>query len=123
MTQLKLLGCKGFINAIAKKKGITLNSAGSLSSLAGQNDGRKLKLPGEKPMPGDIVIVSRKGGGHIGIFLGMSPDGNPIIIGGNQGKGVVSIKEEKRSVVSINRLVSKDEEQKNKEYMEKNKTT
>ena len=119
--------CKWFVNAIAKKNWINLNSAWSLSSRAWEWDWRKLSLPWEKPMPGDLVIVERKWltsawtpGGHIWIFIWTSPSWNPIIIWWNQWKWEVSIKEEKRPIISINRVVSKEEETKNKKHMEKN---
>jgi len=38
--------------------------------------------------PGDIVVLSRGRGGHIGVLKGYDGRGNPIIISGNHGRSV-----------------------------------
>ncbi len=107
--------CKWFTNACAKEAGISLASAGSLYSRAWANDWEKRRIPWEKPLPGDIVIVERAGSagwapaGHIWIFVWMSPNWKPIIVWWNQGwsrewGGWVTISEERRPIVSINNV-------------------
>lgn len=46
--------------------------------------GRKLS----KPAYGCVVVMSRKGGGHVGFCVGKDQSGNIMILGGNQGNGV-----------------------------------
>lgn len=38
--------------------------------------------------PGDIVVLSRGRGGHVGVLKGYDGRGNPIIISGNHGRSV-----------------------------------
>lgn len=40
------------------------------------------------PVEGCIVTFTRSGGGHVGMVLGKSADGNIVVIGGNQGNKV-----------------------------------
>ena len=103
--------CKGFVNAVMKNAWISLNSAWSLAARSWVMDWRKLKIPQEQPKPGDLVIVERKWtttswtpGWHIWIFIWMSAEGKPIMIGWNQWNRV-SIKVERRPIISINRVV------------------
>jgi uncharacterized protein (TIGR02594 family) len=37
---------------------------------------------------GAIAVMSRRGGGHVGIVSGIDASGNPIIISGNHGHRV-----------------------------------
>jgi len=43
-----------------------------------------------KPQRGDIAVLSRKGGGHVGYFVGWAPNGKAILISGNSRGGKVS---------------------------------
>jgi len=38
-----------------------------------------------------IAVLTRKGGGHVGIVTGVDRNGNPILIAGNNGKRKVGI--------------------------------
>lgn len=40
------------------------------------------------PVPGCVVIFERQGGGHVGFVLGVTPEGNLMVLGGNQGNRV-----------------------------------
>jgi uncharacterized protein (TIGR02594 family) len=40
------------------------------------------------PKPGDIVVLRRRGGGHVGYFMNRDAAGRPIIISGNHGHRV-----------------------------------
>ena len=43
------------------------------------------------PQYGAIAVMTRKGGGHVGIVTGVDRNGNPILIAGNNGKRKVGI--------------------------------
>ena len=40
------------------------------------------------PELGCIVVFERKGGGHVGFVVGRTPNGNLLVLGGNQGDKV-----------------------------------
>jgi len=40
------------------------------------------------PEVGAIAVMSRRGGGHVGVVSGIDANGNPIIISGNHGHRV-----------------------------------
>lgn len=40
------------------------------------------------PIQGCVVVFSRKGGGHVGLVVGETPEGNLLVLGGNQGDAV-----------------------------------
>lgn len=40
------------------------------------------------PQVGAIAVMSRRGGGHVGVVSGIDDKGNPIIISGNHGHRV-----------------------------------
>ena len=44
------------------------------------------------PRTGCIVVFSRQGGGHVGLIVGSTENGNYLVLGGNQGD-TVSIRE------------------------------
>jgi uncharacterized protein (TIGR02594 family) len=44
------------------------------------------RIPG--PQVGAIAVMSRRGGGHVGIITGIDASGNPIMISGNNGNRV-----------------------------------
>lgn len=77
---------------LGKRKGWTYQSPWARSGLS-------LGTWTDTPGPGDLIIVKRDKGDHIGFYIGQSESGNPVIIGWNQGeKGEVSIKEETRPI-------------------------
>lgn len=77
---------------IGKRKGWTYQSPWARSGLG-------LGTWTDTPAPGDLIIVKRDKGDHIGFYIGQSESKNPVIIGWNQGeKGEVSIKEETRPI-------------------------
>lgn len=41
-----------------------------------------------EPRVGSLVVLTRKGGGHVGVVSGVTPDGNPIVISGNHNNRV-----------------------------------
>lgn len=48
-----------------------------------------LSLPHTSGNVGDLAVMGRHGGGHVGIVSGFDSGGNPIIVSGNAGGGVV----------------------------------
>lgn len=48
-----------------------------------------LALPRTSGNVGDIAVLGRRGGGHVGIVSGFDSQGNPIIVSGNAGGGIV----------------------------------
>ena len=47
-----------------------------------------LRFPRTSPEIGAIAILSRKGGGHVGVVSGFDTRGNPVLISGNHGHRV-----------------------------------
>jgi uncharacterized protein (TIGR02594 family) len=45
-------------------------------------------LPRTRPRVGAIAVLSRRGGGHVGVVSGFDGRGNPILISGNDGRKV-----------------------------------
>lgn len=86
--------CMSFVQHVLKK---THNP--NYKATAWAKDGLSLWKPTDSPQIGDLLIVERWDGWHIGFFLWFSDSGNPIIIWGNQGSGEVSVKEETRPIL------------------------
>jgi uncharacterized protein (TIGR02594 family) len=40
------------------------------------------------PQVGAIAVLTRRGGGHVGVVSGVDPNGNPIIVSGNHNRTV-----------------------------------
>lgn len=45
-------------------------------------------VPLERPAHGCVVVFGRDGGGHVGLCVGRSGNGDLLILGGNQGNAV-----------------------------------
>jgi uncharacterized protein (TIGR02594 family) len=45
-----------------------------------------LQLPRTSGRVGDIAVMGRRGGGHVGVVSGFDAKGNPIIVSGNAGR-------------------------------------
>lgn len=86
--------CMSFVQDVLKE---THNP--NYKATAWAKDGLGLWKPTNNPQIGDLLIVERWDGWHIGFFLWFSDSGNPIILGWNQGDGEVSVKEETRPVL------------------------
>ncbi len=85
--------CSAFINYVIKTAGH--RGTNSLSARSWTRWGRRTS----SPRPGDIVVFSRRRGGHVGIFLGFS--GNRVrVIGGNQSNSVSVKSYPRRRVIS-----------------------
>lgn len=42
-------------------------------------------IPLAEPVVGAVVVFTRDGGGHVGFVVGKAPNGNLMVLGGNQG--------------------------------------
>ncbi len=73
--------CADFMNLVEKKVG--RKGTGSRSSRSYLAYGK----PVSSPQPGDIVVLYRPGGGHVGYFMGWK-DGKIELISGNHGRKV-----------------------------------
>lgn len=75
--------CSSFVNACMESVGI--KGTGSKVARSWLNWGIKTE-----PRPGCVVVFQRGTGwqGHVGFLLGVSPAGNLIVLGGNQGNSV-----------------------------------
>lgn len=75
------LWCADFMNLVERRAG--REGAGSRMAMAYLGYGTRVS----KPQPGDIVVLSRKGGGHVGYFVGWE-DGKIVVLSGNHGRKV-----------------------------------
>ncbi len=73
--------CADFMNLVEKKVG--RDGTGSRSSKSYLGYGKAVS----SPKPGDIVVLYRPGGGHVGYFMGWK-DGQIELISGNHGRKV-----------------------------------
>jgi uncharacterized protein (TIGR02594 family) len=73
------LWCARFMNFVLERTG--RNGTGSDLAMSFAHYGRRLS----EPQPGAIAVLSRRGGGHVGVVSGIDARGNPIIISGNHG--------------------------------------
>lgn len=71
------LWCADFVNLVLRKEGRA--GTGSRVAASFAHYGR----PISGPQVGAIAVMSRRGGGHVGIVSGIDASGNPIIISGN----------------------------------------
>lgn len=74
--------CAAFAGAMLERTGIRSTRFESAKSYLSWGD----KL--DAPVPGCIVVFTRKGGGHVGFVVGKRPNGDLLVLGGNQGDAV-----------------------------------
>jgi len=95
--------CSTFVNWVAKKAGLQMS--GKPNARSWLNVGTKVT----SPEPGDVVVFWRESPeswkGHVGFFLGVSPDLKRVYcIGGNQGNRVSVSAYRMETVLSFQRL-------------------
>ena len=73
------LWCARFMNYVLKATGHT----GTNSDMAASFAHYGTRVSG--PQVGAIAVMSRRGGGHVGVVSGVDASGNPIVISGNNG--------------------------------------
>ena len=71
------LWCARFMNMVLARTGHRGTGSDMASSFASYGH----RVPG--PEVGAIAVMSRRGGGHVGIITGTDAHGNPIMISGN----------------------------------------
>jgi uncharacterized protein (TIGR02594 family) len=76
-TSRRSLWCGAFMNFVLERTGL----AGTGSDLAKSFASLGRRVSG--PQVGAIAVMSRRGGGHVGVVSGVDEAGNPIIISGN----------------------------------------
>jgi uncharacterized protein (TIGR02594 family) len=83
-TKMRRLWCANFVGMVEKKAG--RRGSGSNFARSYATYGKRVA----KPQPGDIAVMARKGGGHVGYFVGWAPNGKAILISGNSRGGKVA---------------------------------
>ena len=83
-TGLKELWCGAFVDLVLKRLGY--KGGGNLASAYARYGTR---VPG--PQIGAIAVMTRVGGGHVGIVSGFDSKGRPIIISGNHQRRVAEV--------------------------------
>jgi uncharacterized protein (TIGR02594 family) len=73
----RTLWCATFMNWALAKAGY--EGTGSDVARSFERFGQKIA----KPVIGAIAVLTRRGGGHVGIVTGVTEDGNPILVSGN----------------------------------------
>jgi uncharacterized protein (TIGR02594 family) len=76
------LWCARFMNMVLQRTGHRGTGSDMASSFASYGH----RISG--PQVGAIAVMSRRGGGHVGIITGVDANGNPIMISGNNGNRV-----------------------------------
>jgi uncharacterized protein (TIGR02594 family) len=79
------LWCARFVNFVLDRVGQPGTGSDAAKSFALY--GRRIS----GPQYGAIAVLTRKGGGHVGIVTGVDRNGNPILIAGNNGRRQVGI--------------------------------
>ena len=96
--------CAGWANAILTKAGY--QNTGSLMAKSYLKYGKKVT----KPKKGDILVFNRRGGGHVGFYMGtVKKDGIKYfkVISGNSSNKVTIRLYKARSVIGIRRPVKR----------------
>jgi uncharacterized protein (TIGR02594 family) len=76
------LWCARFMNMVLQHEGYRGTGSDMARSFASYGQ----RVSG--PQVGAIAVMSRRGGGHVGIISGIDAQGNPIMISGNNGNRV-----------------------------------
>jgi uncharacterized protein (TIGR02594 family) len=76
------LWCARFMNMVLQKTGY--HGTGSDMARSFASYGRRVS----GPQVGAIAVMTRRGGGHVGVVSGVDADGDPIIVSGNNGNAV-----------------------------------
>jgi uncharacterized protein (TIGR02594 family) len=76
------LWCARFMNMVLERSG----HSGTGSDMARSFASYGQRVSG--PQIGAIAVMSRRGGGHVGVVSGIDASGNPILVSGNNGNRV-----------------------------------
>lgn len=85
--------CAAYVGAMFERNGIRSTRFEGAASYATWGD----KL--DKPVYGCVAVGKRTGGGHVGFVVGITADGDPILLGGNQGDSVSVARYPKANIV------------------------
>lgn len=80
-TGRRSLWCGAFMDMVLKRTGY--RGGGNLA-LGYAKYGHRVS----GPQVGAIAVITRRGGGHVGVVSGIDPNGNPIIVSGNHNNTV-----------------------------------
>ena len=81
-TGRRSLWCARFMNMVLEKAGFRGTGSDMARSFASYGQ----RVSG--PQVGAIAVMSRRGGGHVGVVSGIDSGGNPIVVSGNSGNRV-----------------------------------
>jgi len=81
-TDRRSLWCARFMNMVLQRSG----HKGTGSDMARSFASYGQRVSG--PQVGAIAVMSRRGGGHVGVVSGVDANGNPIVVSGNHGHRV-----------------------------------
>jgi uncharacterized protein (TIGR02594 family) len=81
-TSRATLWCARFMNMVLRDLGYRGTGSDAASSFASYGQ----RVSG--PQVGAIAVMSRHGGGHVGVVSGIDAQGNPILVSGNYGNRV-----------------------------------
>jgi uncharacterized protein (TIGR02594 family) len=76
------LWCARFMNMVLQHSGLRGTGSDMASSFA--HYGQRVS----GPQIGAIAVMTRRGGGHVGVVSGIDASGNPIVVSGNHGHRV-----------------------------------
>jgi uncharacterized protein (TIGR02594 family) len=76
------LWCARFMNMVLQKSGY--HGTGSDMARSFASYGRRVS----GPQVGAIAVMTRRGGGHVGVVSGIDASGDPIVVSGNNGNAV-----------------------------------
>lgn len=74
--------CAAFVGAMLERSGI--KSTRFESAISYMDWGEPLQTPAQ----GCVAVLTRDGGGHVGFVVGRAPNGDLMLLGGNQGDQV-----------------------------------
>lgn len=80
-TGKRALWCARFMNFVLHRVGLPGTNSDMAKSFAAY--GHRVG-----PQVGAIAVLTRHGGGHVGVVTGIAPNGDPIILSGNHGHTV-----------------------------------
>ena len=81
-TSRRTLWCATFMNFVLARTGHSGTGSDAANSFASYGH----RVSG--PQVGAIAVMTRKGGGHVGVVSGVDASGNPVIISGNNANQV-----------------------------------
>ncbi len=91
-TSRRSLWCARFMNMVLQRSGHRGTGSDAASSFAHYGH----RVPG--PQVGAIAVMTRRGGGHVGVVSGIDAHGNPILVSGNNRNRVVEAPVSRRRI-------------------------